>query len=122
MSIILISCELSKQVRAKMKHLFLLSLFISSAIQAGNTTGKIGTVFVHEYNSIVLFNMASSSQGMTGCATTKRYSINTDTQAGKNLFSAILAAKAAAQTVTVIGKNVCELHGDAENIQYIYIN
>lgn len=89
---------------------------------AGTTTGTVSQVFVHGYNDIILFNMQSMYSNFASCATTLRYAISTSTQQGKNTLSTILSAKAAGQVITVIGKNSCITHGDAEDINYLYIN
>jgi len=89
--------------------------------KAGVTDGKLGTVFVHGFNDVVAFGMQSSSPNFASCAISMRYAVSTSTQQGKNLLTTILAAKAAGQTIQVVGKNTCTANGDAEDINYIVV-
>ena len=102
--------------------LFAILLALSPSVFAGNTTGKIHTVWVHNYNDFVLFSLESTQPSFTTCAVTGRYVVSTSTQQGKNILSTVLAAKAAGQTVSVMGKNTCTTHGDAEDVFAISIN
>lgn len=97
-------------------------LVFSPSVFAGSTTGKIHTIWVHYYNDFVLFSLESTQPSLAACAVTGRYVVSTSTQQGKNILSTILAAKAAGQTVSVMGKNTCTIHGDAEDISAISIN
>ena len=88
---------------------------------AGVTEGKLSTVFVHGFNDVFAFRMQSSSPNFASCATSMRYAVSTSTQQGKNILSTILAAKAAGQTIQVVGKNTCTTHSDAEDIHYVVV-
>jgi hypothetical protein len=77
---------------------------------------------VHYYNDFVLFSLESTQPSLAACAVTGRYVVSTSTQQGKNILSTILAAKAAGQTVSVMGKSTCTTHGDAEDVFAISIN
>lgn len=105
-----------------LRALFLMCLIFSSSVFAGNTTGKINTIWVHYYNDFVLFSLDSSQPNLAVCAVTGRYVVSTSTQQGRNVLSTILAAKAAGQLVTVMGKNTCTTHGDSEDVFAISIN
>ncbi|RYY75042.1 MAG: hypothetical protein EOO52_12090 [Gammaproteobacteria bacterium] len=102
--------------------IFVLSCFFSGSVFAGETTGKVNLLYVHGYNDFILFSMISAQPGFASCAVTGRYAISTSTQQGKNIFSTILAAKAANLTITVSGKSTCTTHGDAEDISAIVVN
>ncbi|MES2824032.1 MAG: hypothetical protein V4732_10560 [Pseudomonadota bacterium] len=88
---------------------------------AGVTEGKPSVIFVHAFNDAVVFAMQSTNPSFASCATSLRYAISTSTQQGRNVLSAILAAKAAGQTIQVVGKNTCTANGDAEDINYIAV-
>ena len=107
----------------KLKNtLIALSIFSSAAAFAGDTTGKVSLLYIHAYNDLILFNMTATQSNLASCAVTGRYAISTATQQGKNILSAILAAKAAGLSITVSGRNTCTFHGDAEDINAIVIN
>ncbi|WP_347332159.1 hypothetical protein [Marinimicrobium locisalis] len=97
--------------------LAMLAVLYTSTVNAGTTTGSIQRVDMHGMNAKVFFTIESSQENFADCATTKRYVVNTDTQQGKNIVSAVLAAKAANQSVTVEGYSSCSLHGDSEDIK-----
>lgn len=99
-----------------MRFFFVLILLMSSTAIAGETKGKVRSIWIHAYNDYVFFNLGSAQPGFSACAVTHRYVVSTATQQGKNILSTILAAKAAGQTIIVNGKNVCTTHGDAEDI------
>jgi hypothetical protein len=123
MSLFINSWTVYRSFEVKFLHLlFAILLFFSPSVFAGNTTGKIHTVWVHYYNDFVLFSLESTQPSLAACAVTGRYVVSTSTQQGKNILSTVLAAKAAGQTVSVMGKNTCTTHGDAEDVFAISIN
>jgi hypothetical protein len=107
----------------KLKNLIAIFVFaFSTATFAGDTTGKINLLYIHAYNDTVLFTMNSAETKFAPCAVTGRYAISTSSQQGRNILSTILAAKLSGLSISVSGKNTCATHGDAEDINAIYIN
>lgn len=106
-----------------MKKILQVILAIIPAISfAGTTTGTVEAIYVHNYNDLFLVRFNSSVPDYAACATTNRYVVSTATQPGKNIMATILAAKAANQTVSIIGQNSCDLHGDAESVNWMYVH
>lgn len=97
-------------------------LSASFSVCAGNTQGIVSAVTVHTADDKVFFSITSTTQNFATCATSRRYVVQTTSQQGKNILSSILAAKAAKQTVTAYGANVCTTYADAENLSYLVIN
>jgi hypothetical protein len=106
----------------KIKSLFVGFICIFTVnVYAGTTDGKVGSVFVHAFNDVFAFGMVSTNPVFASCAASKRYAVSTSTQQGKNLLSTILAAKAAGQTIQVVGKGTCTANGDSEDINYVAV-
>jgi hypothetical protein len=106
----------------KIKSLLVgVSCMISGSVYAGATEGKVGAVFVHVFNDAVVFGMQPTSSGFASCATSSRYAVTTSAQQGRNVLSTILAAKAANQTIQVVGKGTCAVNPDAEDVNYIVV-
>lgn len=103
------------------RFVFLVIAFLSLQAFAGETQGKIQSIWVHGYNDTVLISLVTTQPNLAPCAVTGRYAISTSTQQGKNIMSTILFAKASNQTVAVGGRNTCSVHGDAEDINAIVI-
>ena len=97
------------------------SLLWNVSAFSGTTTGLVNEIYVHYNHDRLLFSMTSSDPMFTACATTKRYVVSTSSQQGKNVLSAVLAAKAAQQEITVVGLNTCNVHQDSETVQYLIV-
>lgn len=106
----------------KVRNILLgLACVFAGNVYAAPTDGKVSLVFVHVMNDVFAFGMQSTNPGFAGCATSRRYAVSTSTQQGKNALSTILAAKAAGQTIQVVGKGTCTFLGDSEDISYIAV-
>lgn len=103
------------------KILFALIGSIAVNANAGVTEGKPAAVFVHGFNDVFAFSMQSTAPNFASCATGLRYAISTASQQGKNIISTILAAKAAGQTIQVVGSNTCTALATVEDILYIVV-
>ena len=98
-----------------------LIFFSSIGANAGVTEGKVGIVFVHVFNDAFAFSMQSAVPNFASCAVSNRYTVSTSTQQGKNALSTILAAKAAGQTIQVVGTGTCTVNSGTEDINYIAV-
>lgn len=106
----------------KLKKIFCgLICIVAGNASAGVTEGKPTAIFVHGFNDGIAFAMQSTGPNFASCATSLRYAISTSTQQGKNILSTILAAKAAGQTIQVVGNNTCNALSGAEDINYIVV-
>ncbi len=100
---------------------FIALSLLSTQTFAGTTTGTVHQVFIHQPNDNIMFNMNSSNPALASCATTNRYAFRVNTDQGKAMLSAVLTARTANQELTVVGTGLCDIHGDAETIQYLYL-
>jgi hypothetical protein len=108
----------------KLKIILLwLICIVSTGAHAGTTTGKVGNVFINAGNDIFSFSMASGTPNFAVCANQWLYSVTTSTQAGKNLYAAILSVKASGQTIQVVGANTCNVSPNSgEDVIYMAIS
>lgn len=110
----------SSWIFRKISEVVLLLGLPVSTVLADSNTGTVGNIFIHSDNTTVLFRLKDVT--LDGCATSNRYSIDISTQQGKGIYSAVLSAKAANQTIKVVGlDNVCNIRNDSEDIEYVMV-
>jgi len=99
----------------------MLTLFAGSAIQAGEVTGKITSVLVRQSDGLTYFHVDATPTGRPACAAATTYWMIKDenSEAGKKLYSMILAARASGAEIRVVGANTCTRWGDGEDIQWM---
>lgn len=102
------------------RHLALAVCLMGGEFSFATTNdGTIGDVYFHSSNTEMLFRLYGVV--LDGCATTNRYGVDVSTDQGKAIASAILSAKASNATVRVVGKGVCSIHLDSEDVNYIIL-
>ncbi len=92
--------------------------------EASQTTGYITYLWQHyelaNINSAFLFRLDTSVP--LGCNSSFRYAVDATKPEGKAVMAIVLMAQARGKSVTVVGKSVCDVHGDAETVSWIAVN
>lgn len=97
-------------------------LLFSISSNAADTIGSIGRIHIHHDNGKVFFWVNATTASYASCATIQgRYVIDSKTEEGKSVMSALLFAKASRQTIEVYGAGNCLLHGDTETARILAI-
>ncbi len=108
------------------KYICILIIFFATNTFAGNTEGKVdyiqaGSGWTSD-NVYFLVKVNAARNGKPACATDDRMAVNPATEAGKVMLSMLLAAKAASQTVELVGSNNCNIMGqEFESINYMRV-
>jgi len=104
-----------------MKKLFvLLCLAFSTVAMAGTQTGTIGYIIVRADDGLIYFSVSGSRTGYPACATTTQWMIKDEnSNAGKQQYAMLLAAKASGMPIHVVGRNTCTRWSDSEDVSYI---
>jgi hypothetical protein len=106
----------------KIKVSVLAACVCATNAHAGITVGKIGNLFISTSSDVFSFSMLSDSQNFHTCAKQFLYSVSTSSQQGKNIYSAILAAKSSGQVVQIVGASKCDLAPNSgEDVIYISV-
>lgn len=107
----------------KRKHIAwaILALGIGTA-NASESNGEVIDYWVH-YDSDLFFFSVRNQTGRPACASfgspSGRYVVNSSTDKGKAVISAVIAAKASGQKLRAWGANTCALYGDSEDLVVI---
>lgn len=105
------------------KSLIIIScLVLSSAVLAGNSTGKIATIFVSDNSTAVLFTLTSPIVDTPRCNEGHRFSIDLRKPGGTAAYTAILEAKKNGYQITVEGLNTCANEWKSEDLKNIAIH
>ncbi len=102
----------------------LLCALLLAAVQlpasaAGNSTGTVSYLFVHDPG--VLMFAAGTQTTPIACSTQGQWAVDLSTTMGKNIYAMLLSAQSQGQTVTVAGSGVCSAWGDREKPLYVYV-
>lgn len=104
---------------------FLLLLILISfqlTANAGTQTGQITRLIIRASDGLVYFHMSGTATNKPACAKYEYWMIKLeDSPAGKRQLAALLAAKSASQTITVVGANTCTRWNDGEDIEEIHL-
>lgn len=96
---------------------FLITL-ISLATKANNALpGKVSHVVTG--GPLVYFKVEQATH--IGCATEKRYVVNTTTVFGKNTYAMLMLAYASNAKVGIVSGNTCSTSADSEDIIHAYL-
>ncbi len=72
---------------------------------------------------VVYFWQRGSRSAQPACSASfpGRWSFSTSTSAGQAMLALLLSANASGKPVVVAGKSVCDVAGDTETVDYVYI-
>ena len=104
----------------KILSAFIAAAFLSSSVLAGSASGSIGKLEMGPiYGNIIYISVIGTVS--TEACTNPNYNFALDiSEPGQNAtLSAILAAKAASQSVTISGTSQCQEGTDVEGIRWI---
>ena len=101
----------------KLKLTTVLMLFVSASVTAEEATGKVTELWINQKVWVRLDTMTSPSN--LSCNTTRRFVADGETDKGKNIYAALLAAKASGEVVTIVGDNKCDIHHDSEGMKLL---
>lgn len=99
---------------------------LSSTVNAGSVTGRIefiqaGLGYTPQ-NAYALVKVNGAPDNQPGCATDARFALNPATEAGKAFLALLMSAKAAGNTVTLVGTGACDvMGGEFESISYLQV-
>lgn len=90
---------------------------------AGYGVGTVGQVMVGRLGDQVYVELTSASITSWPCASTHpngfRYAFLLSQAGGREMLATILAAKAAGQTLQVVGSGACTIDATLENVLYV---
>lgn len=89
---------------------------------AGNSTGKISSIYVADDSDAVLFALSSPIERTPRCNEAERFSINIRKPGGMAAYQAILEAKSQGYEVSVEGLNTCVNEWKSEDIKNIVLH
>jgi hypothetical protein len=104
------------------------TLFASSMVSAANSTGPVAWPLVTQWGT-GLFGVAGAGAVILGtkpaCAAptivTSYWAVDVKTPAGRAMWALVMQAHALGKTVLVSGKGNCDIHGDRESVDFLYI-
>ena len=97
------------------------------ALSAGSTiasesNGKVIDYWAHYYHDSFAFSVDNQT-GRPSCATygspSGRYVVDTRTEKGRVIVSAVMAAKVSGSNIRVAGANTCNYYGDSEDLLWL---
>jgi hypothetical protein len=112
-------------MRCKSLGVFFVFLLLCSGQSFGSeSNGKVIDYWIHYVNNVFAFSIENQT-GRPACATfdnpSGRYVVDTSTNKGKVIASAIIAAKVNGTVVHAWGADTCNYYGDSEDLMYIQI-
>lgn len=110
-------------VRAKnLIFIVLMSLSIS-VFAIGNSTGPVTVPLLGAINGVFYFK-AGTPASQPSCVTIlgQPWVLNLKTDGGKAAYAMLLSAMAQGKTVTIYGNGTCDLWGDRETVDAVFIN
>ncbi|GAB2191709.1 hypothetical protein [Sessilibacter sp. MAH2] len=105
-----------------MKHLALFSLIFLSinAFAGGTTTSTIDFIQINSTGSLqnrAFIKLHTPATNQPACATDNRFTVDLTTDAGKSIFSSVIAAKASDREMFIGGTGGCT--EGFENVSYV---
>ncbi|WP_299490079.1 hypothetical protein [uncultured Shewanella sp.] len=102
----------------------LLMLFFSTSAIASTSNGKIIDYWIHNFHDSFAFTVENQT-GRPYCASygtiAGRYVVDTTTEKGKLIATAVMAAKAADTSVHVEGTGDCLYYTDSEDLNWLHV-
>ena len=104
-----------------MKKLILAAIVLFSGnVMASTITGVPGEIFIGPQSTLIGFKIVGNSN-LAACASQDLFVFDSATDGGKNIYAAVLAAKAAAAPIIVQGTNTCNLFAGAETVSLVTV-
>lgn len=101
---------------------FLMLSALPTLCAAGIQTGTVGDVIIRQSDGLVYFYLSGTATGKPACATGSYWIIKDEnSNAGKQIIAALLAANAQGTTVTVEGFNTCTRWPNGEDVLRIIL-
>lgn len=102
--------------------LLTLALFAEN-VTASDSNRKVVDYWAHYYHNSFAFSVENQS-GRPACVThggaLGRYVVNTGTEKGRIIVSAIITAKASRSNVQVKGADTCNYYSDSEDLLWLH--
>ncbi len=96
----------------------------AGSIAASESNGKVIDYWIHNNHDSFAFSIENQT-GRPPCATfgspSGRYVVDTRTERGKIVVSAIMAAKVSGSNVRAAGSNLCNYYGDSEDLVWVHV-
>ncbi|MCY4045331.1 MAG: hypothetical protein OXE99_09645 [Cellvibrionales bacterium] len=106
--------------------LALLLASLDFGVSASTSMGKVISCWVHNTQDNSFIFMVDGQKERPACASFGsphgRYAVDMNTDKGRLIASAIMAAKASASVVYVHGKGTCELYSDSEDVYHVAVH
>ena len=100
----------------------ILLMAAASVAQAGTQQGTVQDLRVRASDGLVYFVLSGSKNSSPACATRSYWMIRDEnSNAGKQQYAMLLAAKLAGKSVIVLGLNTCARWADGEDANEIYV-
>ena len=106
----------------KFWKIILFSACCVSSAQASDSDGKVIDYWVHYFHDSFLFTV-ENQVGRPDCATLGggRFVVDTRTEKGKAVASAVMAAKAGGLSIHAAGEGTCNYYSDSEDLRWIRV-
>jgi hypothetical protein len=97
---------------------------VSGSVAAGTQIGQVQYYWASEDGgySVFLVSLSGSKANGPGCDSTRRYSASLDTPFGREVAAAVRQAYEIKTSLTMVGKNTCNLWGDSEDLRWFGAN
>jgi|SRR4051812_31301952 hypothetical protein len=102
----------------------LLSVVFTTSVFAGNGTGAVGQMVIGRMGEQVYVELVNPTLNSFPCATQHfrfQYAFLTSKPGGKEMLSALLAAKATGQPVLIVGSATCTIDPQMEDVSYVWL-
>lgn len=87
---------------------------------ASESIGNINILGVNAFDEALI--QLTDNDSYAVCAQNfRRYAADLKTENGRSMYSLMMSAQAQGKKLKIVGKNKCDVRGDAESIQYIEI-
>lgn len=106
----------------KQTWILVLALLSVKYAVASESHGKVIDYWIHNTHDSFAFTVANQI-GRPECASfgeIGRYVVDTSTERGRLIASAIIAAKTSGQEVRVGGAGTCNFYGDSEDVIWVH--
>ena len=106
------------------KFLLFVAIFYSSASFASSANNvTISLLHFLATGEVIFYTSTAHSGNVPACAASNqtRYVVSGTTAGGKVQLAGLLAAYISNKTVSIVGKDVCDVYADTESVQWFYI-
>ena len=97
-------------------------ILLSPVSFAGEVTGTVSTLMVRQSDGLTYFYMSGAPTGKPACASNSYWMIKDEnSEAGKKIYSLLLAAKISQTPIKVVGANTCTRWVDGEDVETVFL-